>query len=106
MSDKPNPSDFSCNERDGEYTVYVRASGRISLNIKAVDEHDCRRQAEAEIAKMEQDGFIELDDIDLMEVWRIHKDPRMYRVIRDGQPMQVSVLEPGDLPRPADPRGF
>ena len=107
MTDAPNSAEFSRNDRDGEYTVYVRVSGQTRLNIKAADEHDARRQAEAEVDKLERDGYVEIDKIDLMEVWRIHKDPPMYRVMREGKPMQVSHLQPGDTPREPDAKyGF
>jgi hypothetical protein len=107
MTDKPNPNDFSRNDRPRDYTAVINVRGTIRVSIQADSQEDAQRQAEAEADKMEKEGYVEIDDIDELEVYRTYKDPPMYRVTREGKPMQVSHLEPGDLPRPPDEqRGF
>jgi hypothetical protein len=99
----PNPADFSRNDRPGEYTAEVEVRGKISIRIKADSQEDAQRQAEAELEKMENDGYVEIDNIDEAELQRVTKDRPMYRVTREGKSMQVSHLQPGDLPRDPDP---
>jgi len=103
----PNPADFSVNEKPGEYTATIAVRGTISIDIKATDEADARRQAEEELARIETEGFVEIDDIDVLDLDRVTKDRPMYRVTREGKPMQVSHLQPGDEPRQPDEKyGF
>jgi len=103
----PNPADFSINEKPGEYTATISVSGTISIDIKAADEADARRQAEEELARIEAEGFVEINDIDVLDLDRVTKDRPMYRVTRGGEPMQVSHLQPGDEPRQPDEKyGF
>jgi hypothetical protein len=101
-----NPADFSRNDREGEYTARVTVRGTLSISIKADSIEDARRQADAELEKIERDGYVEIDDIEELELDRVTKDAPMYRVIRDGKAMQVSHLDPGDRPRQPDERGF
>lgn len=101
-----NPSDFSCNERDGEYTARITVSGTLSISIQATSPEDARRQADAALERMEKDGYVEIDDIDELDLQSVTKDRPMYRVIREGKPMQVSHLDPGDTPRTPDKNGF
>lgn len=103
---QPNPSDFSVNEKQREYTARIQVRGTISIDIKADSEQDARLQADAELARIEKEGYVELDDIDEIEVYRVSKDRPMFRVIREGRMMQVTHLEPGDTPRQPDERGF
>lgn len=103
----PNPADFSRNDKPGEYTAEIEVQGKISISIKAESHEDAQRQAEAELERMENDGYVEIDDIQVADLRRVSKDRAMYRVTRDGKPMQVSHLQTGDLPRDPDPdRGF
>jgi hypothetical protein len=103
----PNPTDFSCDERPRDYTAIINVCGTIRVSIQADNKEDAQRQAEVEVERLEKDGYVEIDDIDTLEVDRTYKDPPMYRVTRDGKPMQVSRLEAGDTPRPPDAeRGF
>ena len=102
----PNPADFSQKEKPRDYTASVTVRGTISISIQADSQEDAERQAEAEIAKMEAERYVEIDDIDEIELDRVYKDRPMYRVTREGKPMQVSHLDPGDVPRAADERGF
>lgn len=103
---KPNPSDFSCNERPRDYTAIINVRGTIRVSIQADSQEDAQRQAETEADRMEKEGYVEIDDIDELEVYRTYKDPPMYRVTREGKPMQVSRLDAGDTPRAPDERGF
>ncbi len=103
----PNPADFSRNDKPGEYTAEIEVRGRVSIAIKAESQEDAQRQAEAELEKMEEEGYVEIDDIHKVDLRHVSKDRPMYRVTREGKPMQVSHLQPGDLPRDPDPdRGF
>lgn len=102
----PNPTDFSRNDKPGEYTAEVEVHGTISIRIEADSQEDAQRQAEAEVEKMQDDGYVEIDDIGTVDLQRVTKDRPMYRVTREGKPMQVSRLEHGDLPRDPDHRGF
>jgi len=99
----PNPADFSRNDKPGEYTAVIEVRGTISIHIKAESQEDAQRQAEAELEGIEREGYVEIDNIDEIDLERVTKDRPMYRVTRDGKPMQVSHLQPGDLPREPDP---
>ena len=101
---KPNPSNFSVNERSREYTARVRVSGDIMLSIQADSLEDAKRQV-AEI--IEDDDFgTEIDGVDDVSVDWVSKSPPMYRVLRDGDVIQTTSLRPGDTPREPNDRGF
>lgn len=100
------PADFSVNERTGEYTARFAVSGTITIEIKADSLADAKAKADCEADKMREDSFVEIDDIDTIEVDHVYKNPPMYRVLRDGKNFQVSRLEPGDIPREPDEHGF
>lgn len=102
----PNPADFSRNDKPGEYTAEIEVRGRVSISIKAESQEDAQRQAEAELERMESERYVEIDDIDDLDLRRVAKDRPMYRVTRDGKSMQVSHLDAGDVPRDPDERGF
>ena len=108
MSDTaaPNPAEFSRNDREREYEARIDVRGTISLSLKADSQEDAQRQAEAEIERIEKEGFVELDGIDEIEIDHVRKERPMFRVTREGKKMQVSHLDPGDLPREPDERGF
>lgn len=99
----PNPADFSINEKPGEYTAKIEVRGFISISIKAESQEDAQRQAEADLERIEKEGYVEIDSIDEIDLQYVTKDRPMYRVTRDGKRMQVSHLLPGDLPRDPDP---
>lgn len=103
----PNPADFSRNDKPDEYTAEFEVRGKISMSIKADSQEDAQRQAEAELEKMLDEGYVEINDIDSADLRCVAKDRPMYRVTREGRPMQVSHLQAGDVPRDPDPeRGF
>lgn len=99
----PNPADFSINDKPGEYTATIEVRGKISISIKAASQEDAQRQAKAELERIEKEGYVEIDDIEETDLQCVTKDRPMYRVTREGKPMQVSHLRPGDLPREPDP---
>lgn len=99
----PNPADFSRNDKPREYTAAIEVRGTISIRIEAESQEDAQRQAEAELERIEKEGYVEIDDIDEVDLRRVTKDRPMYRVTREGKPMQVSHLQPGDIPRDPDP---
>jgi hypothetical protein len=107
MNSKPNPADFSVFERPNEYRVTFRVAGEVTRTISADSEADAIRKA-AEMADRIAEGE---DDAELDEVFDVgrpdvRKTPPMFRVTRNGQAMQVSRLQAGDLPREPDERGF
>lgn len=98
----PNPADFSRNEKPLDYTAVITVRGTIRVPIEAESQEDAQRQAEAEVERMEKEGYVEIDDIDEIELGRVRKDAPMFRVTREGKSMQVSHLQPGDVPRQPD----
>lgn len=102
----PNPADFSRDDKPGKYTAEFTVRGTISISVKAESQEDAQRQADAELERMEKEGYVEVDDIDEIDLRRVTRERPMYRVTREGKPMQVSHLEPTDKPRAADERGF
>lgn len=98
----PNPADFSRNDKPGEYTAKIEVKGFISISIKADSQEDAQRQAQTEVERIEKEGYVEIDDMEDVDLQRVTKDRPMYRVTREGKPMQVSHLQPGDLPRDPD----
>ena len=107
MTDKPNPADFSVNDKPREYTVCLLIEGEVRRTIKA----DSLEEAEAQAEKIADDiaegrETAELDEVDDVQVSSCHRSRPLFRVMRHGKPMQVSRLEPGDLPREPDDRGF
>lgn len=106
MTDQPNPSDFSRNDRPREYTAIIQVRGEVRFSIEADNPEDARRQAEAEIERIEKEGYVEIDDIDEIKLDRVRKDAPMFRVLREGKTMQVSHLQPGDQPRSPDKHDF
>lgn len=102
----PNPADFSQNPREREYEALIDVRGTISISLMADSQEDAQRQAKAELKRIEKDGFVELYCIDEIEVNHVRKERPMFRVTREGKKMQVSHLDPGDLPREPDERGF
>ena len=106
MVKPPNPADFSRDEKPGKYTAEITVRGTISISLNAESQEDAQRQADAELDRMEKERYVEVDDIDEIDLRRVTKDRPMYRVTREGRPFQVSHLEPGDIPRSPDERDF
>lgn len=104
MTDKPNPEHFSVNEQEGKYDAAFDIRGTIRVRIDASDIDDAKSQAEAMLD--DQDFGLELDEVDDAEVNYVLACPPMYRVLEDGQKMQVSHLRAGHTPREPDERGF
>jgi hypothetical protein len=105
--EKPNPDNFSRAEYPGEFYAEIRVDGIMRVTIKAAAEDEALKQAEAladRIAGGEEE--FEPDDVTDVDVWSVWARPPMFRVMRDGQKMQVSRLAPGDEPRDPDERGF
>lgn len=57
---------------------------------------------------MEDDDFgIDIDDVDSVKIAGIRKSPKLYLVTdAEGRKCQKSRLQPGDMPREPDERGF
>jgi hypothetical protein len=108
MTEAPNPADFSVNAKPDKYRVVIRVAGSVCVEITAASESDARLagQDEADAILAMEPPLCELDEIDEAEVSLIRKEPDLYRVLRDGRPMQVSHLVPGDMPRAPDQYGF
>ncbi|MCA1490129.1 hypothetical protein I6F11_04245 [Ensifer sp. NBAIM29] len=104
MTDAPNKADFLVDERPGEYQATFDVRGRITVTIKAGSLEEARAKADA---MSEDDEFgLELDDADDVTVNWVGRPLPMYLVTRDGRKMKVSRLQPGDVPRQPDERGF
>jgi hypothetical protein len=104
MSDKPNPEDFSRDEKPRQYRACFYVQGEVWMDIEADSEDEARAKAEA---MAEEDGFgTDLDEVDDIDLSYVTKTSPMYRITRDDRAMQVSRLEPGDLPREPRPDGF
>lgn len=101
----PNPADFSVNERPTEYEVRFAIRGEVRLTIHASSKVEAQQKAQAMLDDDEDFG-LELDGVDEARVDYVWKSQPMFRVTRDGRPMQVSRLDVGDLPREPDDRGF
>jgi hypothetical protein len=100
-----DPSLFKVDQREGQYTVRVRVEGNIEIELTAESEE----AAKAEVQQMiddDHDDLAELEDVVYASIRCVTKKPPMYLVVRNGQKMRTSHLEPGDLPREPDDRGF
>lgn len=107
MANIPDPAMFSVNERDGEYYARFTVEGEIVIRIKASDLESAKAQAKQLLDGDDgDDKFLELDDVNDVRLQYVGKELKMYRVTREGRSMQVARLEPGDLPREPDERGF
>ena len=106
MSDQniPDPNLFSVNERKGEYSVSITVHGTIETTIEA----SSKEEAEIKAEEMCESGDLPLEITQLTDVDIDYIRPvrPMYRVIRDGENMQVSRLEAGDEPREPNEYGF
>ena len=107
MTDKPNPADFSVNDKPREYEVRIRVTGEIRRTIKADSLEDAEVQAERIADDIAEDReAAELDEVEDVDIASCSRARPLFRVLRDGKPFQVSHLSPGDLPRNPDERGF
>ena len=105
---RPDPSDFH-KRVSRSYRARVSVEGYITIEVEADSQEEAEAKVSAEIERMwDADGdMIELDEIDSIDNDpSIRKEPDMYLVTRDGRPMRVSRLQPGDEPRQPDERGF
>lgn len=101
---KPNPADFSVNEKEGEFNIMFTVTGTVRTTIQAADLAEARQKAR-EMADAD-DFDLDLDEADSVDVSHVYKSARMFRVTREGGKVQTSHLQPGDLPREPDERGF
>ncbi|RVG60002.1 hypothetical protein [Sinorhizobium meliloti] len=104
MSELPNEADFVADERPGEYEATFSVRGTIRVTIKAASLEEARAKADA-MTEDEEFG-LELEEADDVSLDKVGKTRPMFLVTRDGRSMQVSHLQPGDLPRQPDERGF
>lgn len=105
MTDQPDPSAFSVLEKPNEYKVRCKVSGEVTITVEADSVDAARAKVEA-MAESHPEEF-EVYEPEEIEVEYAYKTPPMYRVTREGQSMQVSRLEAGDMPRDPDPKhGF
>ncbi|MQW28455.1 hypothetical protein GHK69_24185 [Sinorhizobium meliloti] len=104
MTELSNKADFIADERPGEYEATFSVRGTIRVTIKAESLDEARAKADA-MTEDEEFG-LELDEADDVSLNWVGKTRPMYLVTREGRTMQVSRLEPGDLPRQPDERGF
>lgn len=107
MDNQLNPADFSVDEKPRRYEVVIHVEGEIRRVIEA----DSLEEAEAEAERIADDiaedrTGADLDEVCDVEVETCLRARPMFRVLRNGKPMQVSHLRLGDLPRDPDERGF
>lgn len=105
-TETPNPDDFSRNERERDYEARVSIRGTITIAVQADSAEGAQQQVDAELAKIEAEGFVQLDDIDEIGDAQVTKERPMFRVLREGRVMQVTHLQAGDLPRQPNEHGF
>jgi len=102
----PNPADFLYDDQEGKYEAVVSVTGRDRLSLLAPNLEAARGLVQDAI---ERDGLDltppQITEIDIVDV---RPKPRVYLVMRDGERMRVSHLQPGDTPREpnADMGGF
>lgn len=107
MTDKPNPADFSVNDKPREYDVCIRVEGEIRRKVMADSKAEAEALAESLADDIAEDREVaELDEVDDIKVMSCRRATPLFRVTRDGRPYQVSRLSAGDLPREPDERGF
>lgn len=106
-TEKPNSADFSVDDRPREYRAHIRFEGEMVVRIMADSEDEAKQKAE-DMADALVEGTEEIDphEIEIADLKHVYRSRPMFRVIRDGQAMQVSHLAPGDVPREPDERGF
>lgn len=104
MSNVPDKSLFSVNERPRQYEAKFEVRGVVFMTFQADSIEEARAMAEA--VQGDEEFGLTIDEVESVDVQRVRKTPPMFRVIRDGKSMQVSMLAPGDLPREPDERGF
>ncbi|RVJ77590.1 hypothetical protein [Sinorhizobium meliloti] len=104
MSDLPNKADFIADERPGEYEATFSVRGTVRVTIKAGSLEEARAKADG-MTEDEEFG-LELDEADDVSVNWVGRPLPMFLVTRHGRKMKVSHLQPGDLPRQPDERGF
>jgi hypothetical protein len=107
MTNSPDPAKLSFNENPDKYRATIKVVGYVTVDIKAESLAAANKLAAAKAGEMEDSQDIDyLDEVEEVEVSYIYKRPDMYRVLRDGLPIQTSQLRVGDLPRDPDERGF
>ncbi len=106
MTNAPDKSLFSVNEKDGEYTARFDVRGSISISISAASKEEAHTKAQEEVDKICDDGYVEINEIEDVRICYVVKDRPMFRVLRNGKVMQVTQLEPGDTPREPNEYGF
>ncbi|OCP36764.1 hypothetical protein [Ensifer sp. LC163] len=104
MTDLPNKADFIADERPGEYEATFEVRGTIRVTIKAESLQEA--EAKAEVMAEDDEFGLELDEADEVSVNWVSRPLPMFLVTRDGRKMKVSRLQPGDVPRQPDERGF
>ena len=107
MTTLPHPHDFSKKTSDGEFDVLVEITGSVWMTIRARDLDEAKRLA-AEKADyfLSVDFDHSLDDVESAQVLRVKPRSSLYRVMRNGEAILVSHLQPGDVPRDPDEWGF
>ncbi|MFN4296752.1 MAG: hypothetical protein ACK4FB_07900 [Brevundimonas sp.] len=95
---------FEKDDRTGHWEVVITLTGEVRETVKA----DTKEEARAKVEKMITDGEFELmsDEVEDAKIDLLYPSWPMYLVTREGRPMQVSHVQPGDEPRQRDERGF
>ena len=103
--EKPDPSIFRQNPREGEYDIVFSIEGEVRREIKAGSDEEANAIAD-KILDAEYDDLGDLDEIGEIRVRSVRKRGPMFLVTRDGRAMQTNYLMPGDEPREPNEYGF
>lgn len=94
---------FTVDQKEGLWDVWIEVRAKWPEYVAATTAEEARAKVAALIASNSIDAATEPDDFEIVSVV---PQPPLYRVLRDGRAMQVSHVEPGDLPREPNRRGF
>lgn len=108
MHDHPNPELFSRDDRPREYRVVLSVTGTIRRIIEADNLEEAQAKARQLADEIKDDAGLcdMLDEIERVRIDLVRKALPVYRVLRDGEPWQVTHLKETDIPREPDERGF
>ena len=103
----PDPADFEQVGTSPEWRIRMTFAADIDLRVSAHDRDEAVRAAQRAVQELHCDSAevqsVTLHRFEINEIWQ--REP-LYRVTRGGRALQVSHLEPGDIPRPAAPSGW
>ena len=97
VAETPVLADLYCNAYEGVYVVTVDVRATLREEVNARTEVEARDKVLAMIEANEIDIYGE--DVGDTVIRSVRRHQPMYLVMRAGEPMGVSHVQPGDLPR-------